>query len=252
MNEQPAAPPNAVKAYLIASRGPWYGFLFALPILIGYEVLVLAFPSRWINGADALLQTLISPFGAQNMAYILLGGVLLSGVLCWTFDRSRARLAGQPLKPKYFVLMFAESFVYALFLAPLVAYLMQILGGQASLQIGGPAFGMIDKLKMSLGAGIYEELVFRVMILGGLNLLLRKSLRMDALLSWVIAVAVSSLIFSLFHYIGSGADVFRLDSFVYRFLAGGVLATLFACRGFGIAVWTHALYDLIVMFLGGG
>lgn len=252
MNEQPEARPSAVKAYFMASRGPWYGFLFALPILLGYEVLVYLFPSQWINGADALLQTLLVPLGAQNMAHVLLFAVLLSGILCYVFDRSRAKLAGQPFQPKYFVLMFAESFVYALFTGPLVLWVMNAMGGQLSLQLGGGGFGPIDNLKMALGAGIYEELVFRVMILGGLNLLLRKTTKMDGILSWVIAVVVSSLIFSLFHYIGAGGDVFELESFIFRFLAGGLFAVLFACRGFGIAVWTHALYDVFVMLLQGG
>jgi len=252
MNEQPEPRPSAVKAYFMASRGPWYSFLFSLPILIGYEVLVLLFPSQWINGADALLQRLISPFGAQNMAYILLGAVLLSGILCYVFDRSRAKLAGQPFQPKYFVLMFAESFVYALFTGPVVLYVMDTVGGQLSLQLGGVAFDPINNLKMALGAGIYEELVFRVMLLGGIAVLLRQAAQMDALLSWVIAVVISSLVFSAFHYIGAGGDPFEFGSFIFRFLAGGLFAVLFACRGFGIAVWTHALYDIFVMLLHGG
>lgn len=250
--ETPEPAPGAVRSYFQSSRGPWYGFLFALPVLIGYELLVYVWPTDWINGADAMLQTLLAPFGATNMSHVLAIAVPVAGLLCYLLDSSRAqaRAAGIGFRPKYFLLMFAESFVYALFLAPLVNYLMNAMGGGLGLSAGGSgAMDPISKLKAALGAGIFEELVFRVMLLGGLNLLFRRTTRMEPLLSWVLAVIASSLVFSLFHYVGSYADPFELGSFIFRFLAGAVFAILFACRGFGIAVWTHAIYDIIVMLI---
>ncbi len=61
------------------------------------------------------------------------------------------------------------------------------------------------------------------------------------------AAVVSSLIFSLFHYLGPLGDSFQLSSFVFRFVAGMVLAGIYRWRGFGIAAGTHALYDVFVV-----
>ena len=64
------------------------------------------------------------------------------------------------------------------------------------------------------------------------------------------AVVVTSLVFSAAHYqiftFNSGADVFAVDTFLFRMVAGVFFSTLFVYRGFGIAVGSHALYDVFV------
>lgn len=239
---------NPVLLYLKLTRGAWYGFLFALPILVGYEILEFVFKPPWLNGADAILRLFLAPFGSTERSTILLIVLLVCGFLCWQFDGARKRYQGGAFRPEFLLGMFTESFVYALFLGEVVSRMMYFLSGQWVLQMGGGGGGVLFNLTMALGAGIYEELLFRVLIMGGIILLLVNLCKVDKLLSWVIAVLVSSLIFSAFHYIGGAADVFTLESFLFRFLAGAVLASLYAARGFGIAVWTHALYDLLVMF----
>jgi len=70
---------------------------------------------------------------------------------------------------------------------------------------------------------------------------------MPAWMSAVFAVILSSLVFSGIHYIGSLGDAFTLGSFMFRFFAGVILAVIFYLRGFAVAVYTHAIYDIIVM-----
>ena len=65
----------------------------------------------------------------------------------------------------------------------------------------------------------------------------------------VFAAVLAALLFSAFHYIGPYAYPLELGSFVFRFLSGLALNALFITRGFGIAVWTHALYDVYVMMM---
>jgi len=55
------------------------------------------------------------------------------------------------------------------------------------------------------------------------------------------------LLFSAFHYIGPFGEPLRLESFVFRTLAGIAFSALYLTRGFGITAWTHALYDVAVM-----
>ena len=62
---------------------------------------------------------------------------------------------------------------------------------------------------------------------------------------------VGALIFSAFHYIGPMGDTLEVGSFVFRTVAGLLLSGLFLVRGFGIAAWTHALYDVFLTLRGG-
>ena len=144
--------------------------------------------------------------------------------------------------------MAAESLVYALLLGGLVIQIMHLVLSSWALQIGPDGGGFWYNLTMALGAGIYEELLFRVLLMGGLKLLLCQLGGVDHFLAWTIAALVSSVVFSLFHYVGPGGEPFEVMSFIFRFIAGGLLAGLYAARGFGIAVWTHAIYDVIVLF----
>ena len=102
---------------------------------------------------------------------------------------------------------------------------------------------------VSLGAGIYEELVFRVLLVSGV-------VALGTLLGWTrpvslaVAIVVSAVIFSGFHYVGPLGDRLTLASFSFRAVAGLVLSGLFAARGFGITAWTHALYDVGLALLG--
>jgi membrane protease YdiL (CAAX protease family) len=99
---------------------------------------------------------------------------------------------------------------------------------------------------ISLGAGIYEELVFRVILVSGLAWMARRVLGWTTTASGVFAVVVGALIFSAFHYIGPYGDRLELGSFTFRAVAGVLFSGLYLLRGFGITAWTHALYDVFL------
>jgi membrane protease YdiL (CAAX protease family) len=99
---------------------------------------------------------------------------------------------------------------------------------------------------LSLGAGLYEELVFRVLLVGGVFWLLRNA-GLTAGRAGLLSVVISALIFSAFHYIGPYGDVWAFSSFLFRFIAGLAFSALFLIRGFGITAWTHALYDVMLV-----
>jgi len=120
-----------------------------------------------------------------------------------------------------------------------------------SAQAGVQPLGLGTQLVVSLGAGIYEELVFRVLLVSGIaGAGLALGWRRPVALAW--AIVLSALIFSAFHYIGPLGDAFTLPSFTFRAIAGLLLSGLYAGRGFGIAAWTHALYDVGLALLGTG
>jgi hypothetical protein len=100
---------------------------------------------------------------------------------------------------------------------------------------------------VSLGAGVYEELVFRVLLVSGLLLVARTVLGMGKGAATGFAVIAGALIFSGFHYIGPYGDPLEMPSFVFRSVAGLAFSGLYVTRGFGITAWTHALYDVFLL-----
>lgn len=94
------------------------------------------------------------------------------------------------------------------------------------------------------GAGVYEELVFRVILLGLLLLVFTKLFHMEHAYAAVWATLLGAVIFSLFHHIGGQAIV--LSVFLQRLFAGLFFAAIYYNRSFGIAAASHSLYDVLV------
>ena len=237
-----------VRDYLGRSRAPRYSLVFALPLLLLYEGLSAALTGSAVagvrNGADVLLKTLFVGLGGRDGLYVF--GALLLGGGAWLVWRDR-RPAREPYQPRVFAWMALESAAYAAVFGALVGWLTAlVLTGPRALSMGGgvAALGLPTQLVISLGAGLYEELAFRVLLVGALLRLFTLLLPAGRRVGTVLAVVLSALIFSAFHYVGSLGDTFTVPSFTFRAIAGVVFSVLFVTRGFGIAAWTHALYDL--------
>jgi hypothetical protein len=237
-----------MNAYFSATRTPRYSLLFALPLLLLYEALAFALSHSAItgirNGADVLLKSAFVALGGRN-GLIVFGALLLGlgGVLVW-----RDRRRGGALKPRWFLWMGLESLAYAAVFGLVTGTLTGLLlRGAASLAVGPfERLGLATQLMVSLGAGIYEELLFRVLLVGGLAWAFRRALGLAAPAAGVAATLLGALVFSAFHYIGPYGDAFRLSSFVFRTIAGVLFSGLYLLRGFGITAWTHALYDVLL------
>ncbi|MEP0547892.1 MAG: CPBP family intramembrane glutamic endopeptidase [Rhodothermales bacterium] len=239
------------REYVALSRTATYSFLAALPLLVGYHVLILVAnagsgPVQVRVGAEVWITRLLAWFGATGM--LALGvAVLVAGLVVFVAERKK----DIPIRRRYFGWMVAESLVYAVVLAALVGYVVGVLFAVApdvmAAQVGQP--GRFMMLALSLGAGIYEELVFRVFLVGGLFAALHRLTPWTRGRAYVVAALVGALVFSAVHYIGPLGDPFALPSFTFRFLFGLALNAVFLVRGFGIAAWTHALYDVLVVTL---
>lgn len=237
--------------YYADSRSPRYAVLFAAPLLVGYEV------SAWLlsspsapgvrNGADVLLKSLFAQFGGRTG--VVAFEVLLALVGLVLVARDWRRHPG-PLRWRVFALMMVESVLLAVVIGVVLRYATAALLHFFVLSMPS-GLGTPTQLMVSLGAGIYEELLFRVILVGVLSLLAKRVFGWGPRGAGVFAVLLSALVFSAFHYIGAYGDTMRLSSFVFRFLAGLVFSTLYVLRGFGITAWTHALYDVIITVSGG-
>jgi membrane protease YdiL (CAAX protease family) len=239
--------------YWRAVRSPRYSLTFAFPLLLAYEALALLLSHLEMagvrNGADVLLKQLFVAFGGRY-GLVVFGLVLVGGgaALVW----SDVRRSGG-IRPRYFLLMAGESVAYALMFGLVAGTLTALLLPRSALVaalgsagLAGPALGLPAQLLVSLGAGIYEELLFRVILVSGLILLGRKVFGWSASAASAFAVLAGALIFSGFHYVGAYGDGFTLASFTFRTVAGLLFSGLYVLRGFGITAWTHALYDVFL------
>ena len=239
--------------YWHTSRAPRYSLLFALPLLIMYQILAALAPAPGgpgalavRNGADVILQSIfIWVAGVWGPPLFML---CIIAVGAWIIAKDlRAHRGG--LTPTVFGGMLLESVALSLVFGVVVGALtFALLGAPQPLALGiAPQLGRWTLLMLSLGAGIYEELLFRVVLVGLLAWAAKKVLGWRPLVAGIVATVVGALIFSAFHYIGPYGDHFDVYSFVFRTIAGLFFSGLYLLRGFGITAWTHALYDILLL-----
>jgi CAAX prenyl protease-like protein len=232
-------------AYWQASRSPRYSLLFALPLLVFYQILAASVPAGphggVRNGADVLLQAAFVWLAGSWGPRLFMACLIVAGL--WFVAKDLRSNPGR-LRAPVVGLMLAESIGLALVFGIVV-------GGLTAALLGAPpplAFGRGTVLMLSLGAGIYEELLFRVLLVGLFAWLARRVLGFRPLIAGTCATIAGALIFAAFHYIGPYGDPWELYSFVFRTIAGLFFSALYLARGFGITAWTHALYDVLLLF----
>ena len=251
----PGAP--LVKSYWKASRAPRYSLVFALPLFLLYEGLSAALAgssgaASVRNAADVALKTPFLIFAGTRGSLAFFAIVVAACVFLVARDLRRTR---ERLRPRYFAAMFGESALLGLLLGVVVGTITaRLLGGLSALAAAAgtqslESMPLSSRLMLALGAGLYEELLFRVLLVGGMAAGLRWLAGARAITAGVIAAVTGALLFSMFHYIGEYGDPWDLSSFTYRAIAGLVFSGLYLVRGFGITAWTHALYDVYVMVL---
>jgi len=233
--------------YFAATRRLSVSLLFSLPLLAVYELGVLLMRSE-PSAAAAMVKTPISwmqrhptELLGSNVALVV-NSLLIVAVIAAVV---RAKRLGA-LHLGTFAGMLGESAVYALLLGP--AALAPLVG---RFELGGfrPQFDQFaSKVFISAGAGFYEELFFRAILLGSIYYIARRGGGLKPVVAGVIALVGSGGIFSSAHFLnpGEGPD---LGAFLYRLSAGMLLGLIYLSRGLGVAAWTHALYDLYVLCL---
>ncbi|MDD2715689.1 MAG: CPBP family glutamic-type intramembrane protease [Candidatus Wallbacteria bacterium] len=224
---------SILKTYWQESKRLSYSFLMALPLLLVYEFETLKLNNSDIEGfrnlADLVIKQMFAFFGIK-------GHLAVAFMLCLILLLVYRKEKDQQIRPGFFIFMILESFVYAVLLAPAIEKLHHYLALSQRVQFAS-----------CLGAGIYEEFLFRVVFFSGIFCLLCKVIKQPWLV-FVLSLMSSSAAFAGFHYFGSYGEPFALGSFIYRLLAGVLLCLLYYFRGFGIASYTHTIYNLLVLY----
>jgi hypothetical protein len=215
--------------------------LFIFPLFLAYEIGVVFAPA--MNGVDFVSRNLFALVHYSRRYYLCVhAGLAVVFVILLFILRRRGRFHARAFLP-----MLLESGVYALTLGSLIWFVMhKVFGMTPALAIGKTTPG--TAVVLSLGAGVHEELVFRLgLCAGGASLFRLFGMKPRAAMS--VAFTVSSALFSGAHFLGAFGDPFSVQLFVYRFLAGLLFATIFYFRSLSHAAYTHALYDLYVMVI---
>lgn len=236
---------TAAADYWAESARPWVSLLFVIPMLIIYEVGVVALgPSAIRNGVDVWLRQflIVLGFGQYFLLPLLTCGILLA----WHHLREHP----WRVPARVFPLMLAESAALGLVLVVLAYWQASLMRLEVMTPLAHPeAMHTGRKLVAYFGAGIYEELLFRLMLVPALWYVF-VLFCFPSRIATGMAVLASSLIFAAAHYdfFVPGGDPFTTYTFLFRFSAGILFAAIFATRGFGIAAGSHALYDVFVAF----
>ena len=195
------------------------------PLLLVYEVGVLF--AGHVNGADVVTRALFAIVGSRT-AYLLLHALIAALFLVWIRRAKKWHVLSLDIVAPVVL----EAAIYALTLGAVVTLVVSRMLG-----LGIDAASVVG----ALGAGVHEELVFRLGVLVALVSLLRSQRA-----GFVVALAVSSLAFAGAHHIGVHGEPFTAHAFAFRVGAGAAFGAIFWFRSLAHAVYAHVLYDLAV------
>jgi hypothetical protein len=241
------------RSYWATTRRPLPSLILVLPLLLAYELSVLwqvpASTGSLRTGADAWMRNILASWGLVDQWLPPLAMVVI--LLGWQVARPR----DWRFTPSILPIMCLESFVLAVALvgvSRLIDLGFSFLDQRPPpvLSAALPQSGMgLAPLVGYLGAGVYEEALFRLVLVPILFAFLRL-LQTPQILASALAVTGSALLFALAHHAGTPGEAFTWFAFVFRWTAGVFFAWVFVIRGFGIAVGTHTAYDILVGWVG--
>jgi len=246
-------PPALQDTYFNRSRRPLQVLAFLLPLIVVYELGML-FVLRTAEGgthtivAHKRLIEAFDLFGLSALGWFLPGLLIVVVLLVWQFlSREPWRVSGRTL-----LMMAAES---AALMMPLMVFgqmVARLAGAEPPAAAGAAAattfaeHPLAARITLSVGAGLYEELVFRMAILGALHAVFVDLVRANERLGNAIAVTISAGLFAVYHfYPADVAASFSWPLATFYFAAGLFFGAVFLIRGFGIVVAVHALYDVV-------
>lgn len=212
--------------------------LLIFPLFLAYEVGVMFSPT--VNGVDFVTRWVFAAVGYDRDRYLLVHLILAVGFLALLiYLRAKRGFTLRVLPP-----VFIESIIYALTLGTVIVFVMDRVLGLGASELGGRGQAIV----MSLGAGVHEEMVFRLGLMGG-GIAALTLVRFDRGPAVLVALAASAALFSAAHHAGPLGEPFETSVFVYRLLAGVAFGLIFYFRSLAHAVYAHFLYDVYVMVL---
>lgn len=248
-----ARPAATVQHYLDASRRPLQILVFLLPLVIAYEIgLVLLLQSEHgvlTNKAHETLLKFFAAFGVAPSSGFYLGGVAVVVVLfVWhLLARDSWRIEWPTIG-----VMTCESLLLALPLIALGQLIIRVLAfapGVGSSEASLAGLNLWSRISISIGAGLYEELMFRMLLIAVIHTILVDMGKASERIGATVAVVVAAVAFTAYHPLRMADGSISMQKLAFFFLAGLYFGALYVARGFGIVVAVHAFYDILTVSL---
>lgn len=251
---------EAAQSYWERSTQPLEILALVAPLVIVYEIgLVWALRAdrgTITNRAHEGLLRLFDAVGIDIMVMALPAVAVLVVLVTWQLLSRRAWSLHMPTVG----VMIAESAAAALPLAVFAQVIARAdaawspvaaiaLGSAPALGAGdgAEALGLAGKVSLAIGAGVYEELIFRMALISLLHTLFVDAMRIDERWGTGIAIAVSAVLFAIYHPLGAAGGGIDWSRAIFFVGAGTYFGVLYVMRGFGIAVGAHSAYDLLAV-----
>ena len=231
---------KVAEGYLHKTHRPLNCLVFILPFLVAYEVGSIFIGDRLL--APRYLAAALGVFGASG-AYVPPASVVAVLFVWHVVSRQRWHVDADALLG-----MLAESALWVIPIFGAHALTQRLLGPVSMAARAGSTPALAGRLLTGIGAGVYEEFLFRLVAIGAALGVLVDIFGAPRRAVLVGAIAASSICFSAVHFVYP-AETFRLGALAFRAAAGVYLAVLYVARGFGVAVGVHACYNVAVTLL---
>jgi len=219
---------------------PLMSVALTMPVFLAYHLGILLVDRH--SQVDFVSTLVLRVLEASTPAYVLMTLALALVLLLTTWvQMKRGKVLEHSLGR-----VLAESLAAAL--AGLMAIgwaTHEVRGGEAA----ASTLSVVDKLVLAAGSGFHEEFIFRALLVSGAAWALGKLTKGKPWVSLVTCMVVSSVLFSLAHYFVIFDEPFVPIVAGYRVLEGLLFATLYVTRGFAVAVYAHAFYDLMAFYM---
>jgi membrane protease YdiL (CAAX protease family) len=247
----------APEGYLLRTRRPLYSLAFVLPMVLFYELgMLLVMPTIVATrGVPARLSSdeLMRELMREVFLRLGLGGAVMSGLLVAATLLVWQIISRRPWELRLGTLcgMLGEAMILAVLLIGAVKvageFLPMTIEDEDTLLLRNP---LLAEMVIGVGAGVYEEFVFRLALVPLFALVLSGVTGLKWKWGAAAGVVLSAVIFAAAHHLGPLAWAFTWRAFLSRSACGIFFGTVYCSRGFGVAAGSHALYDVGVILMG--
>ncbi|MBS3762662.1 MAG: CPBP family intramembrane metalloprotease [Planctomycetes bacterium] len=227
-------------SYTRESRRLGLSIPLVLPLLVIYQVGIVRNGSTTRNVAEVWITNYLADLNVPVATIVNILIVAGLAYALWELQKNGRLLFS------YMIVIIFESCLYALLLMVGVSTAACFIHELAMRYLSQTPIDS-QALLLSIGAGVYEELLFRLILIGGGMLLLKKLFMWGPVVSGVLMISISALLFSAAHHLGPGSEPVESYVFIFRAVCGAVLGTIFVTRGLGIAVFTHVIYNVLLL-----
>lgn len=211
---------------------PLDALVFLLPLMLFYEFAASRRQEEVI--ASALLRQFLQLFGEAGM---WAPGLAVVAILLATHVASREPWV---IHIREVAFMYLEAIGMAV---PLLL-LNRVMPLMAAFEVPER---VVNRMALGIGAGVYEELVFRLILVSVIVLIGLDLLKLRERVVAIAAIGVSSVVFAMYHHVPIGPEPFVAGRFAFRAMAGLYLGVIFWFRGYGPAAGCHAAYNVALV-----